>query len=188
MEASRGHGQNVGGSAPEPSRFLESRSEMLCVQGSDLEPLVEFLTSRVARLHHCCLHATKKATADTSSGAGVHQPSRTASEIGETQGMKRPAGNWRTLVAIGGIPGSGKSTIAARLQAALNARAKSHFCECLLKKPRTQQPLSPHSHPTDAAGSFRDPEPVGLVGLDGFHYTRAELDQWASNCVPVRGI
>ncbi|AEO63535.1 uncharacterized protein THITE_2108929 [Thermothielavioides terrestris NRRL 8126] len=56
----------------------------------------------------------------------------------------------RFLIGIGGIPGSGKTTLSKRLTAALNARHAAQF------------PGSP---------------PVAIfVPMDGFHYTRAQLD------------
>ncbi|KAK4113552.1 P-loop containing nucleoside triphosphate hydrolase protein [Canariomyces notabilis] len=58
--------------------------------------------------------------------------------------------NERFLIAIGGIPGSGKTTLSKRLTAALNARYASEH----------------PSHPPIAA----------FVPMDGFHLTRAQLD------------
>ncbi|GAB1315120.1 hypothetical protein MFIFM68171_05330 [Madurella fahalii] len=58
--------------------------------------------------------------------------------------------NERLLIAIGGIPGSGKTTLSKRLTAALNARHASLFPD----------------RPTIAA----------FVPMDGYHYTRAQLD------------
>ncbi|KAK4138863.1 P-loop containing nucleoside triphosphate hydrolase protein [Trichocladium antarcticum] len=56
----------------------------------------------------------------------------------------------RFLIAIGGIPGSGKTTFSKRLTAALNARHAA------------QHPGSP---------------PIAVfVPMDGYHYTRAHLD------------
>ncbi|KAK4251705.1 P-loop containing nucleoside triphosphate hydrolase protein [Corynascus novoguineensis] len=59
--------------------------------------------------------------------------------------------NTRFLIAIGGIPGSGKTTLSKRLTAALNARHAAQF---------------PNRPPVVAA----------FVPMDGYHYTRARLD------------
>ncbi|KAK3903828.1 ATP-dependent kinase [Staphylotrichum tortipilum] len=58
--------------------------------------------------------------------------------------------NKRFLVGIAGIPGSGKTTLSKRLTSAINARHAS---------------TSPDSPPIAA-----------FVPMDGFHYTRAQLD------------
>ncbi|KAL2126604.1 hypothetical protein VTI74DRAFT_557 [Chaetomium olivicolor] len=56
----------------------------------------------------------------------------------------------RFLIAIGGIPGSGKTTLSKRLTDALNARY---------------------------AAQFPDMPPIAaFVPMDGYHYTRAQLD------------
>ncbi|KAL2157691.1 hypothetical protein VTH06DRAFT_5174 [Thermothelomyces fergusii] len=60
----------------------------------------------------------------------------------------------RFLIGIGGIPGSGKTTLSKRLTAALNARHAAAF------------PAA-----TAAVAAF--------VPMDGFHYTRARLDAMA---------
>lgn len=89
---------------------------------------------------------------------------------------------WRVLVATGGIPGTGKSTFAARLQAALNAQALNLFCDCLVGT-ATQRARETSSH----AGNKVDKasEPVGVVGLDGCHYFRAELDKYVSRALAL---
>ncbi|AEO57016.1 hypothetical protein MYCTH_2302694 [Thermothelomyces thermophilus ATCC 42464] len=56
----------------------------------------------------------------------------------------------RFLIAVGGIPGSGKTTLSKRLTAALNARHAAQF-------------------------PGRPPVAV-FVPMDGYHYTRAQLD------------
>ncbi|KAH6641702.1 P-loop containing nucleoside triphosphate hydrolase protein [Chaetomium tenue] len=56
----------------------------------------------------------------------------------------------RFLIAIAGIPGSGKTTLSKRLTAALNARHAAH--------------------------SPTDPPIAAFVPMDGYHHTRAQLD------------
>ncbi|KAK3296801.1 P-loop containing nucleoside triphosphate hydrolase protein [Chaetomium fimeti] len=56
----------------------------------------------------------------------------------------------RFLIAIAGIPGSGKTTLSKRLTAALNAR--------------------------HAAQSPNNPPVAAFLPMDGYHYTRAQLD------------
>ncbi|KAK4151464.1 ATP-dependent kinase [Chaetomidium leptoderma] len=58
--------------------------------------------------------------------------------------------NMRVLIAIGGIPGSGKTTLSKRLTAAINAR--------------------------HASTSSDQPPIAAFVPMDGYHYTRAQLD------------
>ncbi|EGS18283.1 nucleobase, nucleoside, nucleotide kinase-like protein [Thermochaetoides thermophila DSM 1495] len=59
-------------------------------------------------------------------------------------------GTKRFLIVIGGIPGSGKTTLSLHLTAALNARWSSEH--------------------------FGSPPIAVFVPMDGFHYTRAQLD------------
>ncbi|KAK4121342.1 P-loop containing nucleoside triphosphate hydrolase protein [Parathielavia appendiculata] len=59
--------------------------------------------------------------------------------------------NTRCLIALGGIPGSGKTTLSARLTASLNARHAA---------------TSPPGTPGVAV----------FLPMDGFHYARAQLD------------
>ncbi|KAK4148002.1 P-loop containing nucleoside triphosphate hydrolase protein [Dichotomopilus funicola] len=62
--------------------------------------------------------------------------------------------NTRFLIAIGGIPGSGKTTLSQRLTTALNARHAA----------LTSQPQQPQ-------------QPIAaFVPMDGYHLTRAQLD------------
>ncbi|KAK4033961.1 ATP-dependent kinase [Parachaetomium inaequale] len=58
--------------------------------------------------------------------------------------------NMRFLIAIGGIPGSGKTTLSKRLTATLNARHVAQFPD--------------------------QPPVAAFVPMDGYHYTRAQLD------------
>ncbi|KAL8451611.1 hypothetical protein Emag_002654 [Eimeria magna] len=142
------------------------------IPASNLPSLVEFVASRVAEAHQftCCI--PQESTARTSAVHAHVKSSCSCNKAGGGTDGRKP---WRVLVAIGGIAGSGKSTLAARLQAALNAEASMRFCECLLGSLRSQ----------DATGKSREefssapaPEPVTAIGIDGFHLTRAELDQF----------
>ncbi|KAK3307951.1 P-loop containing nucleoside triphosphate hydrolase protein [Chaetomium strumarium] len=72
--------------------------------------------------------------------------------VGEAwSGFLETPKNMRYLIAIGGIPGSGKTTLSKRLTAALNARHAAQFPD--------------------------QPQPVAaFVPMDGYHLTRAQLD------------
>ncbi|KAL8436086.1 hypothetical protein Efla_002076 [Eimeria flavescens] len=145
------------------------------ILGSDLFSLADFIAVRVAAAHqhHCCVSREQPAKAweaDEDHALSVADDERqTACDF------KQRTEPWRILVAIGGIPGSGKSTLAARLRAALNASAASRFCECLLLPPKRNN-ANGKSHNRNVSSEASDP--VAVVGMDGFHLTRAELNKW----------
>ncbi|KAB5515197.1 P-loop containing nucleoside triphosphate hydrolase protein [Coniochaeta sp. 2T2.1] len=73
----------------------------------------------------------------------------------------------RLLVAIGGIPGSGKTTLATTLVTLLNARHAS-----------SQTPAPPSSsspEPTVPLPSSQGPQLATYIPMDGYHLTRAQL-------------
>lgn len=67
----------------------------------------------------------------------------------------------RLLVAIGGIPGSGKTTLATFLVNLLNSRHAS------------TQPSSPPTNPSPP--EFASGHPAVHIPMDGYHLTRAQL-------------
>ncbi|RSH87450.1 hypothetical protein EHS25_003360 [Saitozyma podzolica] len=86
------------------------------------------------------------------------------------QAFKSTPDEGRLLVAIAGPPGSGKSTLAYPLTDLLNSR--------LLRRP----PPAPQPTDNDASTGIASPpvlegdELAICVGLDGWHYSRGELD------------
>ncbi|ETN42383.1 uncharacterized protein HMPREF1541_01537 [Cyphellophora europaea CBS 101466] len=70
-------------------------------------------------------------------------------------------GSQRLLLAIAGIPGSGKTTFASLIAAELNKRRRTSF--------HADHPNSPTS------GSNGQPDLAYVVPLDGYHLTRAQL-------------
>ncbi|KAK8864321.1 hypothetical protein IAR55_001568 [Kwoniella newhampshirensis] len=78
----------------------------------------------------------------------------------------------RLLVAIAGPPGSGKSTLAYPLTDALNARLLHHRPS---NPSHVERPTSLNlAEASESQG--QDDEIAICVGLDGWHYSRAELD------------
>lgn len=172
MEAGRTQGPSPLGHAQEPF----NQPDVKRVLASDLTPLVEFIASRVTAVHRCNRFASTKTGAETSATRREREPRCTIDGNEASEELEQITEPWRVLVAIGGIPGSGKSTLAARLQAALNAEAKTRFCECLLATPKGQVRKTSPRIP-NLSDVEETPEPVGIVTLDGFHLTRAELDR-----------
>lgn len=176
MEAGRVQGPRALGKDVDPG----GHSRQMHVTASGLQPLVEFICARVAAVHRCFDASLK----DTFAEAPATRDESCCNTVISRphKGHEQSLEPWRVLVAIGGIPGSGKSTLAVRLQAALNATARSMFCKCLL--PGLSEPtleMNSHEMPNAPVSSH----PVGIVSIDGFHFTRAELDQWVYKLVVV---
>ncbi|CDJ47286.1 hypothetical protein, conserved [Eimeria brunetti] len=155
-------------------RSTQTAPEVRRFAASELEPLIEFLSVRILETHQRCCPVSRK-TAETNGSFVCQQPPNPVdgSEI-SSEHAPQP---WRVLVGIAGIPGSGKSTLAPRLEAGLNAVSRSQFCQCLLPvQAETKLQGNPReSHQENTPGC---PAAVALVGMDGFHLTRAELDKF----------
>ncbi|CDI85663.1 Predicted panthothenate kinase/uridine kinase-related protein, related [Eimeria praecox] len=157
-------------------RNTQNKPEVRCFAASDFEPLVEFLAARIlkAHQHHCPFSPETAATNDSL----VCQQSSQPLDVNVlSRGADQAAHPWRILVGIGGIPGSGKSTLAVRLQAALNAVSRSLFCPCL-RPTQTEIKLQSDHKEFTLEDTVAPTMAVALVGMDGFHLTRAELDKF----------
>ncbi|KAB5577503.1 P-loop containing nucleoside triphosphate hydrolase protein [Coniochaeta sp. 2T2.1] len=75
----------------------------------------------------------------------------------------------RLLVAIGGIPGSGKTTLATTLVTLLNARHASSQASAPPTSSSSQEPTAPLSSPSQG------PQLAAYIPMDGYHLTRAQL-------------
>ncbi|CDJ36164.1 DEHA2C11396p, related [Eimeria mitis] len=158
------------------ARDAHTQAKVSRFAASDLDSLVKFLVCRILEAHRrsCRLF---RGNGRTNGSSMLHQLPQPV-EVNETSEKEMQAPHpWRVLVGIGGIPGSGKSTMAGRLQAALNGVSKSQFCQCLLPvEPETDVHTSQQELKQE--NMARSPVAVAVVGMDGFHLTRAQLDEF----------
>ena len=154
----------------------QAQSKGIRFVASDIGSLVEFLAARILEVHwsYCLFSSGTALTNDSSLRQQPPEPLELSKVAEEFKQAQRP---WRILVGIGGIPGSGKSTVATRLQAALNAVSLDQFCPCLLPV-QVEKSLQTNLMQLNQPNVAGPPIPVALVGMDGFHLTRAELDKY----------
>ena len=125
-------------------------------------PTVDGCNRSASRIHQDKMEAQVERLADKAWGKRPRRAALLSHANQRLAKLQQTSLSARVLIAVSGIPGSGKTTLALTVAKGVNDRQHADF--------QKQYPNSPASSPSQ-------PDVASVVPLDGYHLTRKQLNE-----------